>query len=179
MGVCAEDVHVKRTAVERGTGFVRARRNFQVAISVAVPVLAQTPAAPVANRSPAAPNVPATHNTPGDATGGGYNPPSAWNAVMTDNGGVRASKVVGSSVYNDHDEKIGSIDDLVIGSDKTPNAVVCVGGFPGMGSKMVEVRFDKPRLGNTKDSSDTRVVMTGLSNDALTAKSDYHYANNG
>ncbi len=150
-----------------------------LAISMAVPAFAQTPAPPGANHSPAALNAPATHDTAGNPTGSGYNSPSARNTTMTDNGGVRASKVVGSSVYNDHDEKIGSIDDLVIGNDKTLNAVLSVGGFLGMGSKMVEVPFDKLQFGNTKGSSDNRVVMPGVTKDTLTSMPDYHYANRG
>ena len=90
-----------------------------LAASLALPVMAQTPAPPSANHSPAALNAPATHDTAGSPTADGYNSPSARNAVMTDNGGMRASKIVGSSVYNDHNEKIGSVDDLVIGNDKT------------------------------------------------------------
>ncbi len=147
--------------------------------SVALPVIAQTPAPPSANGSPAAMSAPATHNTAGAPTAGGYNSPSARNSVMTDNGGMRTSKIVGSSVYNDHDQKVGSIDDVVIGSDKTLNAVISVGGFLGMGSKMVEVPFDKLQFGNTKGSSDNRVVMPGVTKDALTAMPDYHYANRG
>ena len=123
--------------------------------------MAQTPAPPSANHSPAALSAPATHDTAGSPTDNGYNSPSARNTVMTDNGGMRASKIVGSSVYNDHDEKIGSVDDLVIGNDKTLNAVLSVGGFLGMGSKMVEVPFDKLQFGNEKGSSDNRVVMPG------------------
>ncbi len=38
----------------------------------------------------------------------------------------RASKVIGSSVYNDHDEKVGSIDDLLIGKDGAMKAVLSV-----------------------------------------------------
>jgi hypothetical protein len=138
-----------------------------LAASLALPVLAQTPAPPSTNHSPAPLNAPATHDTAGSPTGSGYNTPSARNTVMTDNGGMRASKVVGSSVYNDHDQKIGSIDDLVIGNDKTLNAVVSVGGFLGMGTKMVEVSFDKLQFGNTKGGSDNRVVMPGVTKDTL------------
>ena len=150
-----------------------------LATSIALPVMAQTPAPPSANHSPAALNAPATHDTAGNPTSGGYNTPSARNAVMTDNGSMRASKIVGSSVYNDHNEKVGSIDDLVIGSDKTLNAVVSVGGFLGMGSKMVEVPFDKLQFGNEKGSSDNRVVMPGVTKDSLSSMPDFHYANRG
>jgi len=150
-----------------------------LAASVALPVMAQTPAPPSANHSPAALNAPATHDTAGSPTASGYNSPSARNPVMTDNGGMRASKIVGSSVYNDHNEKIGSVDDLVIGNDKTLNAVLSVGGFLGMGSKMVQVPFDKLQFGNEKGSSDNRVVMPGVSKDSLNGMPDYHYANRG
>ncbi len=147
--------------------------------SVALPLMAQTPAPPSTNHSPTALGAPATHDTAGSPTGGGYNSPSARNSVMTDNGGMRTSKIVGSSVYNDHDVKIGSIDDLVIGQDKTLNAVLSVGGFLGMGSKMVEVPFDKLQFGNVKGSNDNRVVMPGVTKESLNAMTNYHYTNRG
>lgn len=147
--------------------------------SMTLPVFAQTPAPPSQNHSPAAINAPATHDTAGNPTADGYNSPSARNPVMTDNGGMRASKIVGSAVYNDKNEKIGSVDDIVIGNDKTLNAVLSVGGFLGMGSKMVEVPFDRLQFGNTKQSSDNRVVMPGVTKETLTGMPDYHYANRG
>ncbi len=150
-----------------------------LAASIALPVMAQSPAPPSRNTSPAATAAPATHDTSGSPTANGYNTPSARNPVMTDNGGMRTSKIVGSSVYNDRNEKVGSIDDLVIGSDKTLNAVVSVGGFLGMGTKMVEVPFDKLQFGNTKGSSDNRVVMPGVTKESLTSMPDYHYINRG
>jgi sporulation protein YlmC with PRC-barrel domain len=147
--------------------------------AIALPVYAQTPAPPMANHSPAAMSAPATHDTAGNPTGGGYNSPSARNTSMTDNGGMRASKIVGSTVYNDHDQKIGSIDDLVISNTHQLSAVVSVGGFLGMGSKMVEVPFDKLQFGNTKGSSDNRVVMPGVTKESLNSMPDYHYTNRG
>lgn len=150
-----------------------------VAASIALPVMAQTPAPSPAHNPPAAVNAPATHDTAGDAMDSSHNSPSARNAAMTDSGNLRASKIVGSTVYNDHDEKVGSIDDLIIGNDKTLNAVLSVGGFLGMGSKMVEVPFDKLQFGNEKGSSDNRVVMPGVTKDSLNGMPDYHYANRG
>jgi sporulation protein YlmC with PRC-barrel domain len=147
--------------------------------AIALPVYAQTPAPPSANNSPAATAAPATHDTAGNPTGSGYNSPSARNAVMTDNGAMRASKIIGSSVYNDQDQSIGSIDDLVISNRHQLSAVVSVGGFLGMGSKMVEVPFDKLQFGNTKGSSDNRVVMPGVTKQSLASMPDYHYTNRG
>src|SRR3979411_2919496 len=60
--------------------------------------------------------------------------PGHRNPVMTQMGEARASKVIGSSVYNDHNEKVGSIDDLLIGKDGKMSAVLSVGGFLGMGT---------------------------------------------
>lgn len=59
-------------------------------------------------------------------------------------GNWRASKVVGLTVYNDQNENVGSINDLLM--DKSGNvkaAVVSVGGFLGMGARLVAVSFDK------------------------------------
>ena len=62
-------------------------------------------------------------------------------------GDWRASKVVGLNVYNDQNENVGSINDLLM--DKSGNikaAVISVGGFLGMGSRYVAVSFDKMKF---------------------------------
>jgi len=59
-------------------------------------------------------------------------------------GDWRASKVVGLNVYNEANEDVGSINELLM--DKSGNikaAVLSVGGFLGMGSHYVAVPFDK------------------------------------
>jgi PRC-barrel domain len=151
----------------------------QLAASFVFPAVAQTPAPPSQNHSPAALNAPATHDTSGSPAGSGYNSPSARNTVMTDNDSIRVSKIVGSSVYNDHNEKIGSIDDLVIGSDHSLHAVLSVGGFLGMGSKMVEIAFEKFEFGNTEGGSDNRVVLPDSTKEELTSMPDFQYTNRG
>jgi sporulation protein YlmC with PRC-barrel domain len=148
-----------------------------LAASLAVPAFAQTTPAPSNNTAATA--APATHDTAGSPSGHGYNTPSNRNPVMTDNGDMRASKIIGSSVYDDHDQKVGSIDDLVIGRDKSLQAVLSVGGFLGMGSKLVEVPFDKLQFGNTKGSSDNRVVMPGATKESLNGMPDYHFVKQG
>jgi sporulation protein YlmC with PRC-barrel domain len=62
----------------------------------------------------------------------------------TYNGDWRASKVVGLNVYNDSNESLGSINDLLL--DKSGNikgVVIGVGGFLGVGEHLVAVSFDK------------------------------------
>src|SRR5476651_76369 len=64
-------------------------------------------------------------------------------------GNWRASKVVGLSVYNDNNESLGSINDLL--TDKSGNikaVVIGVGGFLGVGEHLVAVPFDKIKFVN-------------------------------
>jgi sporulation protein YlmC with PRC-barrel domain len=71
----------------------------------------------------------------------------------------RASKIVGLSVYNDNNESLGSINDLL--TDKNGNikaAVVGVGGFLGVGEHLVAVPFEKIKFVNEP------VAYTGASN---------------
>ena len=64
-------------------------------------------------------------------------------------GDWRASKLVGLKVYNDKNENVGSINDLIM--DKSGNikaAVLGVGGFLGMGAHLVAVPLDKIKFVN-------------------------------
>jgi hypothetical protein len=149
------------------------------AAAFALPVMAQTSVPPAGNHSVAALNAPVTRDAAGNTAGSGNNSPSTRNDVMTDNGGMRTSKIVGSSVYNDDNEKIGSIDDLVIGSNHSIHAVLSVGGFLGMNTKLVEVPFDKLKFGNAKENSDNRVVLPGTTKQELTSMPGYHFINRG
>jgi sporulation protein YlmC with PRC-barrel domain len=72
-------------------------------------------------------------------------------------GDWRASKVVGLNVYNEKNENVGSINDLLMekgGSIKA--AVISVGGFLGMGARLVAVPFDKIKF------STEPVAYTGI-----------------
>ena len=101
--------------------------------------------------------------------------PSQRNGVMTDAGQVRASKVIGSDVYNDHNEKLGSVNDLVIAKDGKLNAVLSVGGFLGMGEKYVEVPYSTLIFGNTQKDSDNKIVVKGATKDSLKAHAAYMF----
>jgi sporulation protein YlmC with PRC-barrel domain len=64
-------------------------------------------------------------------------------------GNWRTSKVVGLSVYNDNNESVGSINDLL--TDKNGNikaAVISVGGVLGVGAHLVAVPYDKVKFVN-------------------------------
>src|SRR5437868_10758014 len=70
--------------------------------------------------------------------------PAAASTSSSFQGNWRASKVVGLSVYNDNNESLGSINDLL--TDKSGNikaVVIGVGGFLGVGEHLVAVPWDK------------------------------------
>jgi sporulation protein YlmC with PRC-barrel domain len=56
----------------------------------------------------------------------------------------RASKVIGINVYNDANEKIGDINELLLDrSGKIANVIIGVGGFLGVGEHNVAIAYDK------------------------------------
>lgn len=60
--------------------------------------------------------------------------------------GCRSSKIVGNAVRNDADQRIGNINDIMIRrNDRALVAVVSVGGFLGVGDKLVAVPYDQLR----------------------------------
>jgi sporulation protein YlmC with PRC-barrel domain len=64
--------------------------------------------------------------------------------AAADAGGHRVSRIIGTAVVNDKDESIGKVDDILIGpNDKATMAVISVGGFLGIGAKLVAVPFDQ------------------------------------
>lgn len=68
---------------------------------------------------------------------------------MTFNGNWRTSKVVGLNVYNEANESLGSINDLL--TDKQGNikaVVIGVGGFLGVGERLIAVPYDKIKFVN-------------------------------
>src|SRR5580700_152079 len=76
--------------------------------------------------------------------------------------GYRATKVIGSSVVNDANETIGKIDDLLVSSDgKQPYAVLSVGGFLGMGTRLVVVPYE------TLKFADNKVILPGGTKEGL------------
>ncbi|HEY5211319.1 MAG TPA: PRC-barrel domain-containing protein [Stellaceae bacterium] len=65
-------------------------------------------------------------------------------AAPGDMAGHRASKIIGTAVVNDKDESIGKVEDIMLGqNNKATMAVISVGGFLGIGAKLVAVPFDQ------------------------------------
>jgi len=64
---------------------------------------------------------------------------------------VRASKIIGSTVYDVQNRNIGSVKDLVLNKDgKVDAAVLDVGSFLGMGGKYVAVPISDIKTNNNR-----------------------------
>ena len=135
----------------------------------------QQPAAPApaaATPQPVAPTSPAAPTGAMETS----NPHLVIATVKLKNG-WRASKLIGSGVYNDQNQKIGSIDDLILTrDDKVSIAVISVGGFLGIGNKLVAVPYNQLRFAPTKDSSD-RVELPGATKEQINAMPNFTYSN--
>jgi len=71
--------------------------------------------------------------------------------VSTVASGYRASKIIGASIVNEANDKIGEIDDLIVTrTDRVPYAIVSVGGFLGMGERFVAVPMGDLTFSNDK-----------------------------
>ena len=90
-------------------------------------------------------------------------------AKMALKGNWRASKLMGLNVYNEANEKLGDINELLVGKSGKINAVVIgVGGFLGMGEHDIAVSMDKlkfveepVRNSSSSTSTTSRDTTTG------------------
>ena len=84
--------------------------------------------------------------------------PAAASDTSSFKGNWRSSKLVGLNVYNDSNESLGSINDLLTDKNGDIKAVVVgVGGFLGVGEHLVAVAFDKVKF------VDEPIAYTGAS----------------
>jgi len=79
---------------------------------------------------------------------------------------------VGSTVLNEANETVGTIDDLIVtANEKVPFAVLSVGGLLGMGSKYVVVPFSSLQV------EDKKMVLPGATKDSLKGLPEFKYSN--
>jgi sporulation protein YlmC with PRC-barrel domain len=80
--------------------------------------------------------------------------------------------ILGQPVYNDKDEKVGAIEDIIIAPDKGVSyAIVGAGGFLGLGTHDVAVPVSKFKL------VDKKLVLPGATKESLEASPPFKYAN--
>ncbi|HEV7610731.1 MAG TPA: PRC-barrel domain-containing protein [Steroidobacteraceae bacterium] len=84
--------------------------------------------------------------------------------------GMRAGELKGKPVVNDKNERIGTIDDLIIGRDKVLFGILQVGGFLGLGSHYVAVPYQELKI-----SDGPKIVLPGASKDELKSLPEFKY----
>ena len=86
----------------------------------------------------------------------------------------RSTMIVGLNVYNQANEKIGDINDLILDNGgKAVSAVIGVGGFLGIGEKSVAVPFADLKFERKSDGSIG--VMHNSTKEALKAAPTFTY----
>jgi sporulation protein YlmC with PRC-barrel domain len=84
--------------------------------------------------------------------------------------GYRARKLIGATVYNDQNEKVGKIEDMIIAPDgKLSVAVVDVGGFLGLGAHRVAIPVEQ------FTQIEPKIVLPGASKQALKGLPEFKY----
>jgi sporulation protein YlmC with PRC-barrel domain len=79
----------------------------------------------------------------------------------------RSSKLIGLNVYNDQNEKLGDINEILLDkSGKVEGVVIGVGGFLGMGEHNIKVDMSKLKFVDepVRTSSTTTTTTTGAAN---------------
>jgi hypothetical protein len=84
--------------------------------------------------------------------------------------GMRTGELKGKPVVNDKNERIGTIDDLIIGSDKVLFGILQVGGFLGLGSHYVAVPYQELKI-----SDGPKIVLPGASKEELKSLPEFKY----
>ena len=79
--------------------------------------------------------------------------------------------ILGKAVYNDKNEKIGTIDDLIITPDRSVSyAIIGAGGFLGIGKHDVAIPISQLKLEKDK------FILPGATKEALKAMPKFEYA---
>ncbi|HEV7456106.1 MAG TPA: PRC-barrel domain-containing protein [Roseococcus sp.] len=137
----------------------------------------QTPRAGAPGMSPGT-TAPTTSPTAGmtapGANAGAVFPPGS--AVMAR---PRMSQVIGANVYNDENNSIGSVDDIILvppagaaaGGGRGPLAVIQVGGFLGLGGRLVAV----PLADLQWNAERERMMLPGATRDGLRERPEFTY----
>lgn len=85
--------------------------------------------------------------------------------------GMRTDDLKGKPVLNEKNERIGTIDDLVIGKDRVLFAILQVGGLLGLGSHFVAVPYQSLQISEVP----TKIVLPGASKEALKNLPEFKY----
>ena len=104
-------------------------------------------------------------------------PPMVGGSIMAVNvdvvatTGYRASKLLGAQIHNDEGQKVGKLDDFIVGADEEVSvAIIAVGGFLGMGDRKIAVP-----AALIEGDAEGRMVLPGATADQLKALPEFRY----
>ena len=98
---------------------------------------------------------------------------SADELVTVVKGWSAKKQVMGKDVYNDKDEKVGVVEDLIVAPDKAVSyAIIGAGGFLGMGKHDVAIRMNQFKLVEGK------FTLPGATKEAVKAMPAFQYPAN-
>jgi hypothetical protein len=81
-------------------------------------------------------------------------------------------QIIGHPVCNSTDERVGSVDDIIVTTDKSVSyAIINVGGFLAVAKHNVAIPVSQFQLNGDK------LVLPGATRDALKAAPEFDYAN--
>ncbi|WP_191084540.1 PRC-barrel domain-containing protein [Roseococcus microcysteis] len=142
--------------------------------------IGQTPGGTTPGTSPGTTAPTAGMTAPGTTAGAGAAFP-AGSAVMAR---PRMSQIIGANVYNDENNSIGSVDDIILvppagaaaagaaaGAGRGPLAVIQVGGFLGLGGRLVAVPLTDLQWNAERE----RVMLPGATRDGLRERPEFNY----
>lgn len=90
-------------------------------------------------------------------------------ATVPSAGQYRASKMIGVAIYNNANEKIGSVDELMLDADgRIASVVVGVGGFLGMGEHDVAIPYGQVKWSNDATTTASNSTATTTSSGMTT-----------
>ena len=87
--------------------------------------------------------------------------------------GIRVTRIIGKDVENDAGEEIGEINDLIINpTDKVTYAIIGVGGFLGMGERLIAVPFEALK---TKPNDDD-LIFAGATKERIRQLPEFRHS---
>lgn len=82
----------------------------------------------------------------------------------------RVSQIIGARVYNDRNEAIGEVDDLLL-TGNSPTAIISVGGFLGLGARLVAVPLTDLQWNSERE----RMMLPGATKEQLQNRPAFDY----
>jgi PRC-barrel domain len=80
-------------------------------------------------------------------------------------------QILGKPLYNENNEQVGSVDDIIIAPNRTLSyAIVGAGGFLGLGKHDVAIPVDQIK------TQDGKLTLPGATKDVLSAMPAFEYA---